>query len=201
MEEKLTKELAKKLMSIEGETRGSSFICDAEYVLKKKGKEGLKKVEEKLKEIGYPIEYKKINNMEFYPVGLRVLSLLAIKEVFNWTNDDIKELCAFAPKISFIVRLFIKFFYSPSEMVKKSFQMWREYFTKGELEVVKADFKKKEFIFRIKDFSLCPTHCKCLEGFVTSFLKMIVNPKKIECKETKCTFKGDKYHEYLLTWT
>ncbi len=200
MTEKLTRELAKKLMKIKGEARGTHFICDAKFVLKEKGKEGLKKVEEKLKEVGYPIEYEKIKNMEFYPAGMRALSLLAIKEAFKWDDEKIKEMCAFAPKISFIVKLFARFFFSPVEIIKKGPEIWREYFTEGDFEIIKVDLKKKECIFRVKNFSLCKSYCKCLEGFITSLVKMVLNPKKIDCKEQKCTFEGGKYHEYLVTW-
>ncbi|MBM3258059.1 MAG: hypothetical protein FJZ05_02520, partial [Candidatus Nealsonbacteria bacterium] len=83
MDKETTKEAAQRLSKISGEVRGVAFKTDMEFVLKEKGKGGLKKVEDELKRIGFPIKYEEIKVMDFYPIGLRVISLMAIKEVFN----------------------------------------------------------------------------------------------------------------------
>ena len=78
MEETITKEIAQKLMETKGETRGMSIKGDLEYVLYKKGKEGLKKIEDEMARLGYPIKYKKMKSMKFYPIGLEALNFLNI---------------------------------------------------------------------------------------------------------------------------
>lgn len=45
----LNKEIASKLMKIKGEIRGVDLKADAEFVLKAKGEEGLRKVEKEFK--------------------------------------------------------------------------------------------------------------------------------------------------------
>ena len=80
MDEIINKETAKKLMEIKGEIRGMDLKSDANFVIKERGKEILNKVEEELKEVGYPVEYEKLETMGFYPGGLRALSLLAVKK-------------------------------------------------------------------------------------------------------------------------
>jgi len=60
MAPKLTKEFAQKLMEIKGEVRGVAFRTDTEYILREKGEEGLKKLEDKMARLGYPIKYKKL---------------------------------------------------------------------------------------------------------------------------------------------
>ena len=72
----ITKEIIKEVMAVKGEVRGIVFKTDADFVLKEKGKESLKAVEEELARIGYPINYQKLKTMNFYPLGVRVLSLL-----------------------------------------------------------------------------------------------------------------------------
>lgn len=83
VEEVLTKEIAEKLMKIEGEGRGFILKNDATFVKAKKGEAGLEKVEEELEKVGYPIKYKKIRSLNFYPVSWRAISLLAMKKVFG----------------------------------------------------------------------------------------------------------------------
>ena len=112
MNQELTKEVAQKLMEIKAEIRGVDLKTDAEFVLKEKGQEGLKKVKEELKKIGYPIEYEKLEAMNFYPGGFKALSLLAIKKALNFNDEKIKEIGSVAPKTSIIVKLFIKYFFS-----------------------------------------------------------------------------------------
>jgi hypothetical protein len=54
---KIRKKELDKFMEIKGETKGVVFQIDAKYVLKKEGEDGLKKLEKRVKELGYPIDY------------------------------------------------------------------------------------------------------------------------------------------------
>ncbi len=56
----------KKIKEIKGEAIGASLKEDLQFILKKEGPEGLKKVEEELKKLGYSLklaEIKKILNI------------------------------------------------------------------------------------------------------------------------------------------
>jgi len=197
----LTKDVAKKLMEIKGEVRGVVFGIDGAYVLKEKGKEGLKKVEEELEKFGYPIKFKEIKTMDFFPVGLRVISLLTIKKVFNFDDEKIKEMGIFATKVSLIIKIFTRYFLS----VKRVFyveapKIWRKHWTKGELIPVEINEEKKYAILRLKNFSLHPVYCKYLEGYFPGPFQLMIKSSKMTCEETKCTFRGDEYHEYLIKW-
>lgn len=61
----LTKNEIEDLMKKPGQVRGVVFVTDAKYILNKKGEEGLKKVEEKTKEWGQPI------NLTIKPLEIR----------------------------------------------------------------------------------------------------------------------------------
>ncbi len=199
MNEELTKEVVKKLISVKGEARGVTFKTDAEFILREKGEEGLKKVEEKLKEWGQPIKYREIENMAFYPVGLRALSLLAIKEVFNFDEEKIKEMGAAAPKVSIIIKLFMQFFLSIRTTIAQVPKMWRKHYTIGDLVSVKLDERKKFLILRLRNFNLHSICCSYLSGYFSKVIEMVVR-SKVSCQETECFFRGDEYHQYLLKW-
>jgi len=199
--EELSKELVQKLMKIPGEARGMHFKNDAQYVLTKFGEEGLKKVEEELERMGCPMSYKGIRPLDFYPVGLRPISLLAIKRALNLRDENIRDLCGYATSVSLIVRLYLKFFYSLPKIIEKASKIWGEYFTVGEIRVVEYDEKKKFAIIETKGLDLHPVFCgPCLEGYLENLVKMIVKSEEVTCQETKCPFKGDKFHEYLIKW-
>ena len=203
VEEKLTKELILKLMAIKGEARGATFKTDAEFVLQKEGEIGLKVLEERLTELGCPIKYKEIKSMAFYPLGLRMVSLLAIKEVFNFDEEKIKEMGQYAPKTSVIIKFMLRYFTFP--LPQKLFQReapkgWRKHYTVGELIPVELNQEKKCFIVRLKDFDFHPLFCIYLKGYFLSVIKMLVRSSQITGEETQCTFKGDQYHEFQIKW-
>ena len=194
----LTKELVQKLMEIKGETRGVVFKTDAGFVLREKGKKGLQEVEEELKNIGYPIEYEKMEPMVFYPVGLRALSLIVVQKVLNLSKEDIKRMGGLAPKASFIIRLFVRYFLSVKKTAEKVSEIWERHYTAGKLSTQSHE-EERYVILRLRDLTLHPLFCHYLEGYFSTILIMVVKDP-ITSEETKCPFKGDKYHEYLLRW-
>jgi len=203
MTEELTKEVAEKLMALKEEARGMNLKNDAQFILKYKGKEGLEAVEKELAAVGVPIKYSEIKSFAFYPVGLRALSLLAIKKAFDWQDDKIKEVCSFATYITLIAKLTRALFYSPESLGKISEQaptIWREYFSGGELTIPEYDLEKKYCVIRIKDFSGHPVFCHCLEGYFEKLTKTVTGAKEAHCEERKCAYKGDEYHELFVTW-
>ena len=201
MEIELTKEVVQKLMEIKGEARGVTLKIDCDYILKEKGEEGLRKLEEEVEKLGYPIKYKEISAMAFYPVGLRALSLLAIKKVFNFDDEKIKEIGFFGTRVSIILKFFIRYAFSlPLVFKKETKRMWREHWTVGEMTPVELNEEKKYAILRLKDFNLHPIYCPYLRGYLTGLFSMMVKSPKITCEETKCVFRGDQYHEYLIKW-
>src|SRR3989344_8616556 len=106
MAKTILKEEADKLMRISGNIRGDPILTLADYIKWRKGEEGVKKIEEKIKELGYHLKFKEIKVLDWYPDGYKALVILAAVEVFNWKEADIFEMGNFFPKKFFIVRFF-----------------------------------------------------------------------------------------------
>jgi hypothetical protein len=199
--EDITKEEVEKLMEIKGETRGVTFRIDRDYILKNKGEEGLRKVEGELEKLGHPIKYKEIETFGYYPVGLRALSLLAIKKTFGFDDEKIEEIGFFGTKSSLITKFFIKYVFSLQKVFFQEGQrIWREHWTIGEMVPTELNEEKKYAILQLKDFNLHPVYCVFLRGYLSGLFSMVVKSPKITCQETKCSFSGDEYHEYLIKW-
>jgi len=196
----LSKEKAKKIIGIEGNVRGEGILTDIEYVRKRKGEGGVRKVEERLAELGYPIKFKEIQSLDWYPQGLDILKILVMKEVFNWTDKDIFEMATLAPQISFLVRMLIKYFISPKKSFEQSPNYWRQHFDTGELEAHKSSEQKKYFVFRVKNYKTHPIMCVILAGYFLQMSKYVLKSKEVTIKETKCIFKGDHYDEFIVNW-
>ena len=195
-----TKDEAENLMKKRGQVRGVVFNTDTEYVLSEKGEEGLKKMEEKTKEWGYPIDYKNIRNMEWYPVGLRAISLLAAKEVFDWGDEKIKDMGHSAPTYSFIVKLLMKYLLTLEQTYKKSPGYWTKHYTVGELKVPEYNEDEKYCVLQLRDFKIHPILCIYYTGYFRKIAEIGSRQKITSIEKTKCSFKGAPYHEYVIRW-
>ena len=198
MEEIISKEEFEKLMSIKGEIRGLGFQTEANFVREKKGEEALKKLENEMARLGHP--YSKIRAMDFYPIGLLAVALLVIQRLFNFTDEDFKEMGQYEAKSSLVIRLFMKYFVSLENVSKEASNIWRKYYSEGDLKIVEMDEEEKKTIIRLENFKLHPILCHVLVGYFLSVIKMIVRSDHITCQETKCVHKGDEYHEFVVRW-
>jgi len=195
----VNKEEVEKLMKAEGEVRGVSLKNTSDFIIKEEGEEGLKKLEKAMTEIGQPLEYEEIKAMQFYPLGLFALYLLVIKRLFNYPDEKIQEIGKSNAKLSLVIKLFMKYFFSPQRVLKEVPKMWRKYYSVGKLSVQEFNEEEKRAILRIEDFSLHPVWCQDLAGFFSSMVQMVVG-SEAKCQETKCTHRGDPYHEFLVKW-
>ena len=116
----LTLEEIEEVMRIEGKARTVALRTDAAFITKCVGKEGLKMVEDRLQNLGYPISYEEMRALDWCPMGLRVLSLLVIKDVFNWGDENIRAIGYAAPIYSFVARLFMKALASPKLAISRA---------------------------------------------------------------------------------
>lgn len=199
MKEIISKEEARRLMNINGKIRGVALKTEAEFIIKENGEKELKRLEEEIAKTGYQIEYKKINPMDFYPIGMMGITLLGIKNVFNFSEEKFIEMGKCEAKVSLIVRLFMKYFVSTSKLIDESPKMWRKYHTIGNLSVTEFDKEKKQAVLKLENFEVISLHCLALKGYFSSIFQMVVKGSPI-CEEKKCVYREDAYHEFLLKW-
>jgi len=195
----LTKQEAKELMKIKGEARGLSLKDDLDFILEEKGEKGIKKVETRMAELGYPLEYKKIKVMDFYPMGLEVIMVITIKEVFDFGKDEMNRWGISLVRFSLFIKIFMKYFASLKLISKQVPGIWRKYYTIGDLEMSEFSKEDKYVILKLKNFKMSPVHCQLYESLFSKITEMVVK-SPTTCKETKCMFRGDPYHEFSLTW-
>lgn len=196
----LTKQEAENLMKIKGNIRGEAILTDVEYVRYREGEKGVNLLEERLIELGYPLKFKEIKSLEWYPVWIDIFKILAIKEIFNWTDKDIFEMANFAPKVSFLVKMLMKYFLSVRRSFEESPKYWKQHMDFGELDAHEFNEKEKYMVFWVKEYKTHPIMCIVCAGYFLRMAQFVVKSQKITIKETKCMFKGDPYHEYVIRW-
>ncbi|MEI6597058.1 MAG: hypothetical protein WCL13_02500, partial [bacterium] len=194
------KEEIAQLMSKEGEISEIALKNHREFILKEKGEAGRKKLEEAIDNLGGVIKYKKLKSWEFYPIGLEIIELLVIKKIFNFDDEKIKEIGAFGSRVSSIIKLFFQYIGSINFLAKKAPEIWKKYYTAGELVIKEVNEEKKYIILDVKDFNYHPIHCLHLNGYFSNMVKVASGSKAVNCQETKCVHRGDEFHEFLIKW-
>ena len=200
MEEIISKEELQKIKEIKGEVTGACIANDLEFIFRKEGKEGLKKLEDAMAKLGYQLKYKELKMLDLYSAQIPVILIILIKKLFNYDNKKFQEMGMAESKISpLIIRLYMKYFVSPERVAKELPKMWDKHYKIGRIKVAEFNKKEKYIILRIEDFRLHPFICQVLSGYFAGMLQMIFKEQGT-CKETKCIFQGDECHEFLLEW-
>ncbi len=195
----LNRQIADDLMKIEGEMRGVVLKTDEQFILNRGGGEKLKEVEKEIKDLGYSLKYDEIDNLSFYPIGLRALSLLAITKVFDMNEGQIKEMGSLAPKTSLVVKFFIQYFLSVKSVFAKVSDIWERHYMIGKLVPVEINEKKKFVVVRLEEFNIHPILCVYLSGYFLKISEMAIK-SKVTIEEDECFFKSGKCHEFLIKW-
>lgn len=197
--EELKKE-AQRLMQMEGKTRGEGYSYGL-YLQEKYGIEAVKIVEEKIKELGYPFSFKELGSFKkWYPEGLDVLIILVCKELFNWKDNDIFKLGQSVPKFSFILKILIKRFISTEKFLEKASEYWKRQVDVGRLEIGEYNKEKKHVILRLKEYNFHPIMCIYYAGIFFGIIQNAIQSPKITIEESKCFFRGDSFHEFIIKW-
>jgi len=201
MEEIISKEELEEFKKIKGEIRGMALKSALDFVLKREGRDGLRKVENVMIDLGYPVEHNKINIMNFYSLIVETILFAVIKELFNYNEKDFYEMGEFQFRMPITIRLYMKYLSSVNSVVKAASKMYRIYFTIGNLGISEYNEKEKYMIVKLEDFYFHAAYlyCQIFRGFFPSVIQMVVKTP-VSCKETKCVDRGDEYHEFLLKW-
>jgi len=196
----LRKIYADLLQNTGGKVRGEAIISRMAYIRHQKGEAGVRAVGKKLKEAGCRIELGKLQSLSWYPEACGIVIILAAQEVFGWGETDIFAMGENAPKISFLVKLLMKYFVSVEKTFLASPANWRKHHTTGTLEAFDFNSRDKHIIIRLKDYKAHPAMCVFLRGYFSQFARMVIKSEKIEVRETKCMFAGADCHEFSIIW-
>jgi len=188
------------IVKLEGQVRGSALNTDAAYIQSQEGKEGIHRVEESFRHLGYPLGYKHIKDMGWYPICVRVLSLRLIQDTFDLQDDDIVRMGDMAPKFSFIVKVFMTFINLPERALSRIPEYWGMHYSIGDMRVATVDERAGYMVVQLDNFNIHPVFCRYFEGYFRRLMQFGFVTQEVRGRETKCVFDGAPYHEYHIAW-
>ncbi len=195
----INKKIADELMLHKGEFRGVALKTDEKFILNRGGEEAIKEIESEITKLGYSLDYSNINSMAFYPIGLRMISLLVIINKFKMEKEDIIEMGSFAPKVSVVIKFFLQYFISPQKTFNQVSEIWKKHYTIGEVVPIKISDKDKEASIKLQDFKIHPAFCIYLLGYLSKIVEIVIKGQA-QGKEQECPFKDGKDHVYSFKW-
>jgi len=163
---------ADTIMAIPGNTNGSTFQTDSEFVVFKEGKEGLKKLEETLGILGYPFSYANVKSYQWYPEAQAVLGIYVAEKIFSWTEKDLFDMGYSAPALSFIIRILVRFT-SLEKTFSQAPMLWTKYYDFGAFETKELDTVNKFLTFTITGYGFFIYMEKYFDGFFTKMLQLV----------------------------
>jgi len=196
---KTLKEKLDILMKIEGNMRGELLKNNYIYLKQKEGEGAVKIMEDRLKELGYPLAFNDINIYAWYKDSFCALFMLVFQEQFNWGEEDIVNVGKFALRYSSIMRLAFKHLVSTKIAFWAAPKLWHRNIDYGEVESYEINEANKYLIFRFKNWGLNPLVCLYIKGYLIGLFNLI-GKNKVRAEETNCIFKGGSYHEYKISW-
>lgn len=195
----ISKEELDLLNKVEGLVRGTGLKITADFVLRERGEGGLKLLEEKMAELGYQVNYKEVKLRGFYPLKIDAINFLVASRLFDFDDKKMYEIGKALATTPIVVKLSVKYVVSFNRAVGAVSRLWDQSYPIGSLKIIDVSRKEKYLILRLEDFNILPLYCPLLSGFFVTVLQMVVR-KEATCEETKCSFRGDPYHEFLLKW-
>lgn len=198
MEENL-QQVVNNLKTFKGNVKGEAVIADIKYIKFKEGEEGLKKVEEKMKELGVSINLDDIKPFSWISEGISAIIIIVAKEIFNWTEKDVFEMGKTAPKISFIVKLMIRHFFSFEMLIQNINKYWQKHYDFGSLNP-ELPLEENKITLKEEGYNLHPLLCIYHAGYYQAICEFALKDKNITIKETACVHRGEDYNEYTIEW-
>ncbi len=200
MEKETLQDSANRLTKIPGKVRGEIFLNHAKYIKEKEGIGGLKKLEEKLSDLGHPINFRKINPLDWLSEGLSCLVIVTAKEIFYWEEKDFFEMGESGPRFSLGLRMLVQNVVLPRRLFEESPLYWKNLFDFGFIEPVEFNEELQQAVLRVHEYKTHPLLCLYHAGYIKGMADFILKVKKVTVEETKCVYRGDSYDEYRIKW-
>lgn len=189
-----------RIVRYNAKTKGDLLGVSAKYLEKIGKKESIPLIEKRMADFGYPFNLNNVSIMSWYPVEAEMALFFSLIEVLGWDEKNIKEFGKNFTKLSFLERIMARYFITTKKTYAEASNIWRRHMDTGHLETPEYNETGKYCILRLKGLDLHPLYCIFLAGMFETMATYITKAKKNSCVESKCIFKSEPYHEFIVRW-
>ncbi|MDZ7726123.1 MAG: hypothetical protein U5L75_00900 [Candidatus Campbellbacteria bacterium] len=189
-----------RCMMFSGFERGASLDGDKVKAIEHKEGEGsAKKIEEKLKEIGHPVNLFEFKYHEWYPLGYAGAILLTATHLFSWTTEDIEELGAIGLKNSFFKSIIFRFA-SMGGIYKAGPSAWKKVYDAGELVGVELSEEERFLTMDLCDYRNHLAAEYYHKGYFEKMVALGSGSEEAHMEILQSIHRGDDRYRYKFTW-
>ena len=184
--------------------KAATFLPDIEYIKQKRGEDGVNAVLEEMRKRGYNYDFRKMKRVsgeaKWVSGEVRKVFLEVTMGALGWDEKRIFDMALNAPRMSLVIKLLFGLYLTVERVFKAAPDMWAAHYSPTTAFKV-AELKIKQGYARviIENFDISPIFCEYMRGYITGVGKL-TEARDVKVEETKCTFRGDEYHEYMVTW-
>ncbi len=194
-------EIADAVMLIEGKVKGETILNNINYIKSQEGDDAVNIIFEEMKKVGYPLEFDKLKQHEWYKESYNVLINLIMKSALHWKDDDIFTSGRGAAKTSFFLRTLMRYLVSPTVLANNASKYWGKQLDFGRLNIIEVDEEKRKMIIGVEGYNKSSVSCIYQAGYFAELIGYSVkDTENLQIEETKCIYGGDSFHEYTITW-
>ena len=158
-------------------------------------KEFVPEITERAREYGEQIDPNAIDSLGKYPVSEEVALLFATYDVLNWNDAQMKELGRNIPRVSLLVKFFLKHFISLEATTSQAKMYWRRHYDFGALDVTSSDLPGGNYIVEVTEFDIHPLYAEFLCGFLETMVGF-VSPDPLGSEVTKYSENSDGINRF-----
>lgn len=173
-----------------GTVSGSCFNAIFTYLDFIGKKDSVPEIIERARAYGEQVDPHSVDSLGKYPISEEVALLFATYDVLGWNESDIKELGRNIPRVSLLVKFFLKHFISLEATTGQAKMYWRRHYNFGALEVTSSDLPGGNYIVEVTEFDIHPLYTEFLCGFLETMVAF-VSPSPISSEITKYSENGD----------
>jgi len=192
--------LVDELERIPGNVRGAVIIENLNFLERKAGQERVNKVKQRFREFSCDIDLDNLKPLEFYPEHYSVLLILMVAEILDFKEEDVFKMGEESFKYASFIKFFVTYFVSIERCFKEAPKYWQRHFDFGKIEKVEFNGEERYAVFRVIGYKFHPIMCIYHKGCFYQIAQLAIGTKKVSLEETKCVFRGDPHHEYVIRW-
>jgi hypothetical protein len=193
MEEK-QREVVEKLKDV-GNVSGSCINSIFAYLGIIGKQESVSAILKRAELYGGEIDPSATNSLRTYPIHVETALLMAVYDELGWNTAEIKELGRNIPRVSLLVKFFLKYFTTLETTTNQAKMYWHRHYDFGELEVVSSDLVGGNYIVEVQGFDMPPLYSEFLCGFLETMVGF-VSAEPISSEIVKYSENGDGVNRF-----
>lgn len=177
-----------------GNVSGSCTNAIFEYLNFVGTKSRIPEILARAEEYGAQQKTMKLDPLKRYPISEEMALIFAAKDVLDWGDEEVKELGRSIPRVSLLVKMFLRYFLNLDSTTRQAKKYWDKHYDFGEINIISTDIESDDYTVEVTDFDIHPVYCVFLCGFLETMIGF-VQTRPVKSWVIRCS-SGDGINKF-----